>query len=161
MILIIDDDASVCISLRLLLKQHGYSARFVHHPQQALDLLSQESFNLILQDMNFSRQTSGEEGLALLKTIKQRYPGIPVILMTAWASIALAVRGVRAGAVEFITKPWTHDMLIGAAKTLLGLEEARNRKGSLPTRSQLDEAYNFTGLVGGDPRFLEILDLIG
>jgi len=161
MILIIDDDASVCASLRLLLKQNGYRARFAHNPQQALELLGQESFRLVLQDMNFSRQTSGEEGLTLLKQIKELHPGLPVILMTAWGSISLAVRGVRNGAAEFITKPWTHDQLLGAVKTVLGLEEARGRKGSLPNREQLDEAYDFSNLVGRNTRLLEILDLVG
>ena len=94
-ILIVDDDFSVTASLKLLLKQAGYQTQSVATPGEALDILAQTSFDLILQDMNFSRKTTGEEGIALLKDIKARWPRMPVILITAWGSIPLAVQGVH------------------------------------------------------------------
>src|SRR5258708_4682204 len=92
-ILIIDDDTSVITSLALLLKQAGYRSHFATSPSQALEALKGNGIELVLQDMNFSRQTSGEEGLSLLRQIKSVSPHIPVILMTAWGSISLAVEG--------------------------------------------------------------------
>src|SRR5262245_52961730 len=108
MILIVDDDPSVTASLALLLKQHGYATQSAASPEQALSVLSGEAFSLVLQDMNFSRATDGDEGLGLLERIRERYPRLPVILITAWGSIPLAVAGMRAGAADFITKPWSN-----------------------------------------------------
>src|SRR5262249_6344391 len=144
-ILIIDDDASVVTSLSLLLKQAGYRSQSAMGPEQALRMIESESFALALQDMNFSRQTSGEEGLDLLKRIKALRPDLPVILITAWGSISLAVQGVRAGASDFITKPWTHQQIIQAVDTALGLAAANSSQahGQTPTREELDARYDF------------------
>lgn len=99
MILIVDDDRSVTASLALLLKQAGLASTAAGSPEEALDVLLRQPCQLIIQDMNFSRRTSGEEGLALLRQIKDATPSIPVILITARGSIALAVEGMKAGAV--------------------------------------------------------------
>src|SRR5579859_4219537 len=107
-ILIADDDPSVVASLGLLLKRHGYVSRAARSPEEALHQLAGEEFALVLQDMNFSLATSGQEGLELLAEIRRRHPRLPVILITAWGSIALAVDGIKAGAVDFITKPWAN-----------------------------------------------------
>ena len=161
MILIIDDDASVCASLALLLKQAGYPAKSVQTPADALAVLQSEPFEMVFQDMNFSRQTTGEEGLALLAEIKQRQPLLPVVLMTAWGSIALAVQGVRKGAVEFITKPWTHEQILTTVKTVLSLAKVEGDKPSTLDRQSLDRRFGFEDLVGQNQQFLEVLDLIG
>lgn len=162
-ILIIDDDASVVASLSLLLKQAGYRSQSAATPERALKLIESESFALALQDMNFSRQTSGEEGIELLKQIKARRPNLPVVLITAWGSISLAVQGVRAGASDFITKPWTHQQIIQAVNTALGLAAAQSSRpaGSTLTREELDARYDFKDLIGSDPKFLRVLELIG
>jgi DNA-binding NtrC family response regulator len=162
-ILIIDDDASVVASLSLLLKQAGYRSQSAATPEQALNLIESEPFALALQDMNFSRQTTGEEGLELLKQIKARRPNLPVVLITAWGSISLAVQGVRAGASDFITKPWTHQQIIQAVNTALGLAAAQSSRsaGSTVTREELDARCDFKNLIGSDPKFLRVLELIG
>jgi len=113
-ILIVDDDPSVITSLSLLLKQAGYRTRTASKPAEGLDQVERESFDLVLQDMNFSRQTTGEEGLKLLADIKEKRSDLPVILITAWGSIDLAVRGVKAGAADFVTKPWNNEQLLQA-----------------------------------------------
>lgn len=161
--MIIDDDASVVASLSLLLKQAGYKSQSAATPEQALKLIESEEFALALQDMNFSRQTTGEEGIELLKQIKTRKPNLPVVLITAWGSISLAVQGVRAGASDFITKPWTHQQIIQAVNTALGLAAAQSSRpaGSTVTREELDARYDFKELVGNDPKFLRVLELIG
>ncbi len=162
-ILIVDDDPSVTASLALLLKQAGYRSQATASPSDALRLAESESFSLVLQDMNFSRQTGGEEGLRLLSQIKTIKPNLPVILITAWGSIELAVQGVRAGASDFITKPWTHQQILQAVRTALGLAEVNSPppSGTYTQREELDSRYDFGKLVGRDPKFLRVLELIG
>lgn len=160
MILIVDDDPSVTTSLELLLKQHGHRTRTAASPPEALDLLGRERFRLVLQDMNFSRRTTGEEGLELLAQIKDRAPELPVILMTAWASIELAVLGMKAGSADFVTKPWSHPQLLQAVDTALELSAAREQSGTT-SREELDRRYAFRSIVGEDPKLVRILDLIG
>lgn len=161
MILIIDDDPSVRTSLKLLLKQAGYQTAAAANPEEALALLQREPCEMVLQDMNFSRRTDGAEGLKLLRAIKEMRADLPVILMTAWGSIALAVEGMRLGAADFVTKPWTHEQILGAVATGLGLIRAGGRDRRSVTRAELDRQYKLTHLVGEDPVFLEVLELIG
>ena len=166
MILIIDDDESVTHSLGLLLKQAGYGSRAVTSPAAALTALDREEVSLVLQDMNFSRRTTGEEGLDLLRRIKAARPAVPVILITGWGSIALAVAGMKAGGSDFIVKPWSNQQLLQSVRTAVGLaasEAAGAPAGdrSLGDRDDLDRAYDFTGLVGSDPKFLQVLQLAG
>ena len=161
MILLVDDDQSVTASLSLLLKQAGYRSRAASSPDEALVILRDEPCRLVIQDMNFSRRTSGEEGLTLLRQIKEHNPTVPVVLITAWGSIALAVEGMKAGAADFVTKPWTNQQLLQTVRTALGLAEARPADESVPTREELDARYDFVDLLGSDPRILRILQLIG
>jgi DNA-binding NtrC family response regulator len=162
MILIVDDDRSVTASLSLLLKQAGYASRAAAAPEEALAVLRDEPCQLVIQDMNFSRRTSGDEGLALLRDIKTAHPSLPVVLITAWGSIPLAVDGIKAGAADFVTKPWTNEQLLQTVRTVLGVAEARPRPDErLPTREELDAGYDFGDLIGSDPRMLRILQLVG
>ncbi|MCI0694292.1 sigma-54 dependent transcriptional regulator [candidate division KSB1 bacterium] len=162
-ILIVDDDFSVATSLTLLLKQAGYSSQAASTPAEALQRLERENFGLVLQDMNFSRKTTGEEGLALLKAIKAKKPHTPIILMTAWGSIALAVKGVQSGAADFITKPWNNEQLLQSVKTALGLAAAKSSSTNEKalTREELEGRYDFRHLIGRDSQFLKILEVIG
>jgi len=162
MILVVDDDASVLASLALLLKQAGHAAHGVPSPAEALEWLRGNACELVIQDMNFSRRTSGEEGLALLRGIKERHPHLPVVLMTAWGSIGLAVEGMKAGASDFVTKPWTHPQILQAVRTVLGLAAtATARTERAPSREELDSRYDLGNMIGEDPRFLKVLDIAG
>lgn len=163
MILLVDDDSSITVSLSLALKQAGFKTRTAATPAEAMARFSEASFDLVIQDMNFSRQTSGEEGLALLRAIKAEYPDVPVILITAWGSIQLAVEGVKAGAIDFLTKPWSREGLLQAVRTALGVTHARAKRSALPlpTRAELDAAYDFRGIIGSNAKLLEVLDLVG
>jgi two-component system NtrC family response regulator len=162
MILIVDDDRSVTASLALLLKQAGLPSTAAASPEEALEVLRRQPCQLIIQDMNFSRRTSGEEGLALLQQIKAATPSIPVILITAWGSISLAVQGMKAGASDFVTKPWTNQQMLQTVQTALGLAATRPAadEGAL-SREDLDARYDFGDLVGRDPRMLRVLQLAG
>jgi DNA-binding NtrC family response regulator len=157
-ILIIDDDSAVQVSLALLLKQSGYDTLCADDPTQALALLARQPVDLVLQDMNFSLQTSGEEGLQLLAAIKQAEPALPVLLMTAWGSIALAVKGVQAGAANFFTKPWDNAQLMALIRTTL---ETAAPAPACPTRAALDAQFDFSAIVGEHPRLLKVLSTIG
>jgi DNA-binding NtrC family response regulator len=99
----------------------------------------------------------------LLKSIKAKKPQIPVVLMTAWGSITLAVKGVQAGAADFITKPWSNEQLLQSVKTALGLAAANSSHTheKALTREALDARYDFGHLIGRDPKFLKILEVIG
>lgn len=121
MILIVDDDKLICSSLAMLLKRVGYETLCVNTPAEAIEVVRNSTPQLILMDMNYSRLTSGIEGITLLKQVKIFCAEIPVILMTAWGSIELAVEGMRAGAFDFITKPWDNRMLIQRIETALDL----------------------------------------
>jgi DNA-binding NtrC family response regulator len=161
MILLVDDDRSVTASLALLLKQAGHASKSAASPDEALELLRAHDCALVIQDMNFSRRTSGEEGLDLLKRIKAERPLLPVILITAWGSIPLAVEGVKAGAADFITKPWTNPHMLQTIETMLGVQAARTRDGDVASREELDAQYDFGDLIGDDPRIRRVLQLIG
>ena len=112
MILIIDDDSAVRSSLSFMLKRAGYEAQVVPGPREAIEVVRTVAPDLILMDMNFTLSTTGEEGLTLLKQVKVFRPDTPVILMTAWGSIQLAVQGMQAGAFDFIPKPWNNAALL-------------------------------------------------
>jgi DNA-binding NtrC family response regulator len=158
MILVIDDDIAVRTSLLLLLKSQKYEATGVETPTEALRIIKDNAPDLILLDLNFSISTSGEEGMDLLAQLKKIEPTVPVILITGWGSIALAVQGMKMGANDFINKPWDNGHLLQSVKTLLDLQEQSvvNR-----TRKQLDKEYNFQHIIGEDPQMLQILETIG
>ncbi|SIN84137.1 sigma-54-dependent transcriptional regulator [Chitinophaga niabensis] len=158
MILIIDDDIAVRTSLLLILQQEGYKAAGAGTPEEALEMIKRSKPSLILLDLNFSLGTSGKEGMALLQEIKQYDTSIPVILITGWGSIELAVQGMKLGANDFINKPWDNENLLQSVKTLLDLQD---KKAGHHTRKQLDTLYDFSHIVGEDPAMLQILETIG
>ena len=162
MILIIDDDHAVTASLALLLKQAGFASTAATSPDEAIEVLRRQPCQLVIQDMNFSRRTSGEEGLALLQRIKALTPGLPVVLITAWGSINLAVEGMKAGAADFVTKPWTNQQMLETVKTTLGLSASRaTADDHAASRDELDARFDFGSLVGRDAKMLRVLQLIG
>ncbi|MEM7245568.1 MAG: sigma-54 dependent transcriptional regulator [Acidobacteriota bacterium] len=158
-ILVIDDDASVTASLGLLLEQHGHEPQAAEGPEQALSLLAERRCDLVVQDMNFSRSTTGEEGLDLFRRIRERHPDLPVLLLTAWGSIELAVEGMKAGATDFMTKPWDNQQLLRTIDTTLAL--ADDAPPSRLDRAELDRAHDFGDVVGEHPSLLEVLGLVG
>jgi sigma-B regulation protein RsbU (phosphoserine phosphatase) len=106
-VLVVDDHADILEALRLLLKGGGYLADTALTPRLALELAAANTHDAVLIDMNYDRDTtSGEEGLALLQALRAQRPETPVIAMTAWGSIELAVEAMRRGAADFIPKPW-------------------------------------------------------
>lgn len=160
MVLIIDDDKAVCASLSLLLKQAGYEVTTAVSPDEALLWLRHNTASLILMDMNYSLETSGREGIELLQKAKIFHPETPVILITGWGSIPLAVEGMRFGASDFITKPWDNNQLLKAVETNIQWADI-NTKEETSTRAALDKKYNFGDIIGADERFMEVLSIAG
>jgi DNA-binding NtrC family response regulator len=158
MILIIDDDIAVRTSLILLMESEGFKVTATANPGDALAIIKKLSPDLIILDLNFSNATSGIEGMELLSKIKKINTAIPIILITGWASIELAVQGMKLGANDFINKPWNNAHLLQSVKTLLDL----NKQAAInTTRKQLNKAYNFDNIIGEDPQILNILETIG
>jgi len=158
-VLIVDDDESVTASLSLLLKQAGLPTVIANGPGEAIARLQDQSILMVLQDMNFSRQTNGEEGLALLQQIREREASIPVILMTAWGSIQLAVAGMKAGASDFVTKPWNNQHLLQLIRTSMSLAEVVAEDAV--SRESLDKQYDFGNIVGEHPALVKVLATVG
>ncbi len=166
MILIIDDDIAVRTSLSLLLKKEGYATLAVGGPDQAVEILENQAVQLVLLDMNFSNETSGADGLQLLTVIKQKHPQIPVILITGWATINLAVQGMKLGAADFINKPWQNAHLMESVRTILDLSAPASAPSETPLsstaqRKNLDRQHDFRAIIGEDPQIVQILETIG
>lgn len=151
MILIVDDDPAIRSSLSLVMRRAGYEVRFAESPAAAIAVVREETPSLVLLDMNFSRSTSGEEGLTLLKQIKIFHPSVPVILMTAWGSIELAVEGMRGGAFDFITKPWDNRRLLERMAVALEMQQEVASSGGL--------VRDF--IIGSDPALEQLLSTVG
>ncbi|MEA4917595.1 sigma-54 dependent transcriptional regulator [Proteiniphilum sp.] len=160
MILIIDDDAIVRSSLSLLLKRAGYETEALASPEAALDFVRHTSPDLMLMDMNFSLTTKGEEGLELLQKVQVFCPTVPVILITAWGSISLAVRGMKAGAFDFITKPWDNRQLLSSIETALELRTRKTINGLPQTRRELDALYDFSSIIGQSEALINVLSTV-
>ena len=120
MILVVDDDKNIRLSLKLILERNGYEVALAEGPKEAIQIVrNTPAIELVLMDMNYSRATDGEEGMTLLRQVKVFRPDVPCILMTAWGTIDLAVQGMRAGAFDFITKPWDNGVLLERIETAI------------------------------------------
>lgn len=155
MILIIDDDSAVRSSLSFMLKRAGYTAQAVPGPREAMEIVRMEAPSLILMDMNFTLSTTGEEGLTLLKQVKLFRPDVPVILMTAWGSIQLAVQGMQAGAFDFITKPWNNAALLQRIETALELTAAPKE-----VPEEQGETLNRSHIIGKSQGLMQVLNTV-
>lgn len=131
-VLLADDQPDVLMALRLLLKGEGFQTEAVTSPMEILRAASTREFDLILMDLNYTRDTtSGEEGLDLLTQLKDVPQAPPAIVMTAWSSIDLAVEAMRRGAVDFVTKPWDNSRLVGTLRKYNGIGKASDRTNEL------------------------------
>jgi two-component system NtrC family response regulator len=144
-----------------LLKRAGYKTVDFAQPDELMDFVRHTQPDVIVLDMNFTRETSGEEGLKLLRQIRLFQPTVPVILITGWGSIDLAVAGMRAGAFDFIAKPWNNQTLLNSINNALVLSKSDNIADSdSMTRAQLDKKYNLTNIIGKSPALMEVLQTV-
>lgn len=154
MILVVDDDNGIRASLNLLLRRAGYETITAASPAEAIAAVKNGPLQLIIMDMNYSLSTSGDEGLILLRQVKLFQPEVPVILMTAWGSIPLAVKGIQAGAVDFVTKPWDNRALLQQIETALALAAPDKAKAAAA------DAFDRGGIIGHSHRLLQVLDTV-
>jgi DNA-binding NtrC family response regulator len=152
-ILVVDDSEAVRTALEVLLCLEGARVECAATPAAALERLARGGIDLVIQDMNFSREaTSGEEGVALFRAIRTQQPDLPVVLLTAWTHLETAVELVKAGAADYLAKPWDNDRLVTTARNLLQLrvamlesrERARERAES---RAALAARFDLRGIV--------------
>ena len=155
-ILVIDDNPAVATALEVLFSLHDLETRHAPSPAAGLALLDAEDVDLVVQDMNFSADTtSGDEGRELFAAIRARHPDLPVILLTAWTHLESAVELIKAGAADYVAKPWQDAKLLATVNNLLELAEARReldqrRDGERRRRDDLARRYDLRGAVFAD-----------
>jgi DNA-binding NtrC family response regulator len=152
-VLIIDDNPAVAQALSLLFGLHDIRTLTAATPQKGLAALARESIDLVIADMNFTADTtSGEEGATLFRALRAQQPDLPVVLLTAWTHLESAVQLVKAGAADYIGKPWDNDKLLATVENLLELAEATRERQRLQEeqrlrRVRLAEQYDLCGIV--------------
>lgn len=160
-ILIADDQPDVLEALRLLLKREGFKIESAESPQQALQMVENRDYDAAIIDLNYTRDTtSGQEGLDLLAKIQAVDAMLPVIVMTAWGSVDLAVEAMRRGARDFMQKPWENERLASIVRTQLELSEAIRRGQRLEAENALLRADNLPTMIAQAPAMAPVLDLI-
>ena len=155
-ILVIDDNRAVSTALDVLFSLHDIHTLHAESPREGLELLQREQVDLVIQDMNFEADTtSGDEGTALFHQIRTRHPDLPVILLTAWTHLESAIDLVKAGAADYLAKPWDDRKLLATVNNLLELAEARRElaqthAGERRRRDALLRDYDLRGIVYAD-----------
>jgi DNA-binding NtrC family response regulator len=160
-ILIADDQDDVLEALRLLLKREGYKIESAESPREALQAIENRDYDVALIDLNYTRDTtSGQEGLELLAKIQSADPLLPVVVMTAWGSVDLAVEAMRRGARDFVQKPWENERLSAIVRTQLELSAAIRRGHRLEAENQVLRGENLPDMITASPHMLPVIDLI-
>jgi DNA-binding NtrC family response regulator len=165
-ILVIDDNPAVATALETLFSLHDIDTIAATGPEQGLSILEQTPVDMVVQDMNFEADTtSGAEGEALFREIRARHPDMPVILLTAWTHLQTAVELVKAGASDYLAKPWDDRRLMATVNNLIELSQtrqqlARRAAGDRRRRAALD-AYDLRGYVFADAATESALQLAG
>lgn len=160
-VLVADDQPDVREALRMLLKAEGLSAHGVPDPAAAVQATRGRVFDCALIDLNYSRDTtSGEEGLALLEQLRQQVPEMPVVVMTAWGNVALAVQAMRRGAADFIEKPWDNARLLQVLRTQMQLAAALRRQRRLEAENALLRGDAGTGFIAESPAMRQLMQTL-
>jgi len=152
-VLIIDDNPDIGKALEVALGLHDIETRYAESPQQGLDIIRRQRVDLVIQDMNFSRETtSGTEGVELFHRIRELDADLPIILLTAWTDLETAVQLVRDGAADYMGKPWDEGKLLTSVKNLLELREVqtahvRMSREQRELRQSLRQQYDLCGAV--------------
>jgi DNA-binding NtrC family response regulator len=160
-ILIADDQADVREALVLLFKAEGYQSETADSPGQALELLRKDEFSLVLMDLNYTRDTtSGQEGIELLPRIQELDPAVPVVVMTAWANVELAVEAMRRGARDFVQKPWDNVRLLTIVRTQIEFGQALRKGNRLEAENEVLRGQSRPNLIADSPAMRPVLELI-
>ena len=164
-VLVIDDNPAVGTALDLLFGLREIRVLTAQSPQEGLQTLAREDIGLVIQDMNFSADTtSGEEGVALFRAIRARHPDLPIILLTAWTHLDIAVDLAKAGAADYLAKPWDDQKLLASVENLLELsastrEIARLHDQRKRAHRELESRYDLRGLVFASEALTRVVEL--
>lgn len=160
-VLLADDQADIRDALRLLLKNEGYETHAAASPAEALSAVESREFDAVLMDLNYTRDTtSGQEGLDLLSRIQIVDSTLPVVVMTAWSSIEVAVEAMRRGARDFLQKPWENTRLLSILSTQIDLRQALRRASRLEAENRLLRAESRPSLIAESAAMQPVLELI-
>jgi DNA-binding NtrC family response regulator len=160
-VLIADDQPDVREALRLLLKNEGYEIQTAASPSEILAALESREFDIVLMDLNYARDTtSGAEGLDLLMRIQTMDSALPVVVMTAWGSVQVAVEAMRRGARDFIQKPWENARLLAIVRTQIELRQSLRRQMRLEAENKLLRADSLPTLIAESAAMHPVLELI-
>lgn len=160
-ILLSDDQPDILKALKLVLKGEGWGAELAPGPREALALAGKTEFDAALIDMNYTRDTtSGQEGLELLSALLEAQPGLPVVVMTAWGSIGLAVEAMRRGARDFIEKPWDNHRLLSVLRNQLALGQAQRDTRRLAEENRLLRGGTGNDLIAVSPAMQRVSEMI-
>lgn len=160
-VLLADDQADIRESLRLLLKNEGFETVQAASPDAALRELEGREFDVVLMDLNYTRDTtSGQEGLDLLTRIQMLDSTLPVIVMTAWGSVSVAVEAMRRGARDFVQKPWENERLLSILRTQIDLRQALRRASRLEAENRLLSVESRPTLIAESEAMQAVLELI-
>src|SRR6476619_5051180 len=160
-ILAADDQQHILEAIELLLKPQGYEVDVVRSPELAREALASSSYDAVLIDLNYTRDTtSGQEGLGLLSDIVAIDSTLPVIVMTAWGNVELAVEAMRRGARDFIQKPWENERLIAIIRTQVELHRALQRAARLEAENRLLRAEGKPDFIAAAPAMQPVLEAI-
>ena len=160
-ILIADDQADVLEALRLMLKTEGYQIETVTTPQEAVGAIEDREFDVVLMDLNYARDTtSGQEGIELMNRIRSVDSNIPIVVMTAWGSVDLAVEAIRRGAKDFVQKPWENARLNTILRTQVELGKALRRGQRLEAENRLLRDERRPTFIAEAPAMRPVLQII-
>ena len=160
-ILIADDQREVREALRLMLKTEGFDTETAGSPAEILQAVTSRDFDAVLMDLNYTRDTtSGREGLDLLARLRALEPTLPVVVMTAWASVDVAVEAMRRGARDFVEKPWDNNRLNNILRNQIDLHRALRRGQRLAAENEILRADGEPILIARSPEMHPVLDLI-
>jgi DNA-binding NtrC family response regulator len=161
-VLVADDQPHILEAVELLLEPKGFHVECVRSPQLVLEALGQSDYDVLLIDLNYTRDTtSGQEGLDLLARIQEIDPRLPVIVMTAWGNIDLAVESIKRGARDFVQKPWENERLVSLIRVHAELHQALKRARQLELENRLLRSEGMPEFIAGAPAMQPVLELIG
>jgi DNA-binding NtrC family response regulator len=159
-ILVADDQADIVSALKLLLKREGFEVATASSPAGVIDIAEREHVDVALVDLNYSRDTtSGAEGVALVGELHRLHPEMPVVVMTAWATVEVAVQAMQKGANDFLEKPWNNQRLLSVLRNQVQLAEARRRGRRLADENAILRAADGTNLVASSRAMQEVVRL--
>lgn len=161
MILIIDDDQSIRLSIGLMLRQAGFGYEAVATEAEALQMARRQDLELVILDMNLSLSTTGRQGIEILRKIRILAPDVPVIMLSAWATVPLAVEGMGFGAVDFVSKPWSNRDFMAKIRKALDDAAAKADEDRIDTLDNIEKQAIIKALRQSDNNLSIAAQMLG